>query len=553
MTSKRKFILFGLITILILTSIIILWLYTIKPKEPYYLLNPEKTIRTYIIQGDTKARIASAILMVTKGESEANEILIDEFLKLPDEQQHLVYYILINAGSKCSFTTYQVDRLINYNKNFRFLSLQLIPEGKEKEHLSHLRKIAQADYCEEYPTFYTFHYCIKKLIAAEDYSTLEYYHKKILEDYGTKKELPFFLAKALAAILVISNKDNSIKGFESIEKEIPESFASKIKKDYILEMCEREFFSSIIDIFLSPNLQENDKEMILTTLAQKKLKIPAQQENRLSQKESDRLLLEYAQFCEKNYIPVTREGFERLLKESNGAIMNSIAARISGGDKDLRELIIKKALTTKDSQQAYDLVYALEYWLGGIPKEVHNYIWNLAFTTSEPKDLHWNSRLISLLASSSQKSKTKKKYTSKTSTQVFRIPWCIRRNTINKAINDLKEIKTACDSYFIDWSNYPPQLKCLTTPVAFLRKIKKDICAPEGNYAYMASFYNYCIASTGPDGIHDVYLPHFHLHNIFMDKSKPEKKLSIYVVPTSTGYDFKDSYVSGSDIVFTKY
>jgi len=139
----------------------------------------------------------------------------------------------------------------------------------------------------------------------------------------------------------------------------------------------------------------------------------------------------------------------------------------------------------------------------------------------------------------------------------YRTPWVLRRSKLGKALRDMEVLHTAASAYYVDFSSYPPQARCLTTPVAYMNALLPDVCAPRGPYGYTRSWQwhlQYAFVSTGPDGVRDISLIHFMLTRVLQGKPPWQLGRSLLFVRWSktgyeSGYEYSSEFASGADVV----
>jgi hypothetical protein len=229
-----------------------------------------------------------------------------------------------------------------------------------------------------------------------------------------------------------------------------------------------------------------------------------------------------------------------MLNHPSLGLWQAIRDRIEAGDKDLRPLLIEKALASQDPKLLRPVINYLKSNLGGIPLELKAHIRKL-YSKKDKAGKH------SLLA-----------YLNDTSCQDLSTPWILRRWQVNQAVGEMKKIRDAIESYFTDCSMYPNRMDLLLSPVGYLSQPYADRCGISGPYDYYSELdlFNYIIASTGPDGVWNISTKHYLLYRIldYNHRLEPKKPDPIYVKCDAKGnYMILNKFEPGCDIAYMLY
>jgi hypothetical protein len=462
-------------------------------------------------------------------------------------------------------------------------AIGLVVKGTEKDHLEAMKiywnkSLALESLHIYHPQAHLWE-AIRKLSETGDRVTLLQCHEQILKAHRFPKEpLDGSFRFIWAGLWLALHAEEPLEGFQKIESEFPPECVSPIRKAYFHELAEKNYGKELIELWLAPLPGETpagrladaldwdsiwsrdaptdtERRVLARAIARKWNEMPEAEKARLSEIDADRFLLAFARDCERGRTDATREGFLRILKEPSGRLFYNIKARYLAGDKDLRPQLIEKAFSTEDPQQAFDILHALHNWLGGEPPEVADRMRQIARQPSDnERDANCRASIMHILEPPPPIHRPTSKPVPPYRDSM--IPWRIRRDRQDQAIAHLHTLQAAANSYHVDYSQFPPRLSCMTSPIQYIDFIQPDLCAPSGPYLYQASilrYRNFAVASTGPDGNHDISLRHFLLVMDLIGGRQGKEPPSPYVRWTPRGYEFPKEFTPGADIVLIRY
>lgn len=120
------------------------------------------------------------------------------------------------------------------------------------------------------------------------------------------------------------------------------------------------------------------------------------------------------------------------------------------------------------------------------------------------------------------------------------------QSPVGRIQQDLRTIAVGLECYYIDNNCYPDRLSRLTTPVAYLTRVPKDLFGPaeERDFRYKTDAKRkWILQSHGPDGDYDMDL------QLFLDSDSDAQ----FLQPQNPGakylYDPTNGTVGGGDIM----
>ncbi|MFB3895790.1 MAG: hypothetical protein ACE14V_05750 [bacterium] len=523
----RKWIVSTIIIILILG--IGYWLsFSIHPKPSQPLDLPEG-YRGYLNSDSQASRVASMIILAGQGDELGTKALID-FYSQPTNG---------GFGSALCFSYFRYHdtnqlkpELINQLMELNGDAVQFIPKGKLHEYLPMITKLTEQG-CDSY-------YFPDVLDELNDRDLFQKYHRALQK----KKQYTSWNYPVLYWIKVYYSlySTNPIKGYTEIDSEFPSVLRNKVKWHYAGILAQNGYYKETIDLWLHPLQDTTSQKVLYDAIRNKWGDIPESQKKRLS--EQDRLMFtvgnRYVKAIRKT--AYTREEFINLLNhKESGFLPDAIKSRIDAGDKDLKVLLLKEALSTNNNHHLNYIADAFEKYWGRIPPELKNRLQEVQEARIKAENLA-NKRMIEMDKYQYQDSK---------------VPWLFRRWQVSQVVTDLKKLRTGLEAYFVDCSTYPDRLAPLLKPVAYIPKLDPDRCAVSGSYRYYSNYYygNYDIASPGPDGVWNTAIKHYMLYRMLggPGKSSPPYNPNYIKCDAKGNYTFPDTFEPGCDIVYTMY
>ena len=584
------------------------WLLSIKPMEPEVAPDSLEAWRGLIQSESRPVRLAAAILLTSKSDDQGLSVLLEMWPSLAPHELSKALAVLVAMADKIRLDPALIDLFLNASDNPQhqtlevvspgvetvhgialWESIKLIPPGGERTHLNALQKgfdrvVAAHGLNVVHPSAVTW-YVLEKLIATGDRESLLHCEKVILNSVrrirSAKATVSGSFYRHWAALVLGLHPADPIDGFNRIEKNYPAKCIPGLQRAYLRELGKQGYDAALIDLWLQslPDdpqgeqraddldwaaiwaIRDKDKSLRTATasaLARLWPDIGDDQKARLGEIDRDHLLLAYARLCERQATLPTREAFLRLLEEPAERIVHSIQRLHESGEKDLRQVLIQEALKTKNIRRGRDALYALHYWLGGIPESVRER-WQLLLDQTTPAESedpfpqNTSERKAAIAKWLHEPTPQRKIMTPGDHGEQHResrTPWVFRRSRVHDAMQDMRELEIALAAYWVDHSGFPPAASGLTSPISYIEILGPDICAWRGPYAYVRSWrwsQDYALASAGPDGVRDIGLLHFLLTQELEGRKSGEPLERAYVRFSRQGYESLETFTQGSD------
>lgn len=79
----------------------------------------------------------------------------------------------------------------------------------------------------------------------------------------------------------------------------------------------------------------------------------------------------------------------------------------------------------------------------------------------------------------------------------------VTKSKIARANGELRMLQTGLEAYKLDYKEYPPNLFVVSTPIAYILKVPKDVFDENVYYQYRKTADGFLVWSIGPDGKDD--------------------------------------------------
>ena len=560
------------------------WLWPLVPPRQTVQPDSPEAWRALMGSESRPVHLAAAILLAGKGDADGTKALLEAFLSLAQHELHTSLAVLLAFADKERLDPALIDAFLNHQQ-----SSNLVPPGKETRHLPALLRMLnqpRLDAESRQPRGVNdavLWAVVSKIAASGNRKALEncraVIRKAAMERKPVPNPCPYW---DWADFLLTYYADDPVKGFLSIEKEYPEKYVSKVQPWYLQNLGKHRYYKAAVDLWSGPlsddkpttsggfvmdwaniaddRLTPSLRSFLARGIVHAWQEMPQEQKARLSERDRDQFFLAFAQYCESQAygnadMKPTREMLLRLLQEPGVQAISTIRRLHEQGEKDLRSILIQESLRTRDLKRMREALYALHYWVGGIPKDAAEAARTLMQAPSSgPDDAMWRKDITQFLSEPSP-------YESKTAPRPpnppyrdSRIPWALRRNQTGKALAQMRALETALMNYSVDYSSFPPGFAGLTSPIGYINLIPPDVCAGSGTYGYAESRrwgLNYALASAGPDGARDISLAHFMLTRELLGITPGTPGTTPYLRLTPQGYEFLEEFSPGADIVLT--
>ena len=568
------------------------WLWPLVPPRQTVQPDSPEAWRALMRHPSRSVHLAAAILLASKGDADGTKALLEAFPTLTKEEEHVALQALLGVAVKKDLDPILIEAFLNHPESCKTgdpaAVLKLIPPGQKARYLPDLlmildRATPNSRSWDGGPYEMTFWPAIKAIMAAGDRQALERCRKAIQAKRKFEaKPRSDYSASHLANFLLAYCADDPVKDFGSIEKEYPGQYVSTVQGWYLQNLGRFRYYKAAVDFWLGPlagdqpttsggvvmdwaNIADDRLTPSLRSCLARGIfhawqEIPQEQKTRLSERDRDQFFLAFAQYCESQAygsadMKPTREMLLRLLQEPAVQVISTIRRLHEQGEKDLRSILIQEALRTRDLKRMREALYALHYWVGGIPEEVAKAARTLMQTPSSgPDDAMWRKDITQFLSEPSPHVPKPAARPPNPPYKDSRVPWALRRNQTGKALAQMRALETALMNYSVDYSSFPPGFAGLTSPIAYINLVPPDACAGSGTYGYAESRrwgLNFALASAGPDGARDISLAHFMLTRELLGITPGTHGTTLYLRLTPQGYEFLEEFSPGADIVLT--